>query len=110
MNPNLVEIQGTLEADGRLILDEKPTLPPGRVRVALEAIRGDVENGADVLTVLNRIRANQMTRGHVARTREQIDAAIETMRGEDEERMQAKEHLQNECRQTRRQRSSAKNP
>ena len=33
-----IEIEGTLEADGRLILDEKPALPPGRVRVALRPL------------------------------------------------------------------------
>jgi hypothetical protein len=38
MIANTIEINGTLQADGRLILDEKPALPPGRVRVALRAL------------------------------------------------------------------------
>ena len=38
MIANTIEIEGTLQADGRLILDEKPALPPGRVRVSLQAI------------------------------------------------------------------------
>ena len=33
-----VEIEGTLDADGRLILDERPALPPGRVSVALRTL------------------------------------------------------------------------
>jgi hypothetical protein len=38
MIANTVEIDGTLQADGKLILDEKPALRPGRVRVALRAL------------------------------------------------------------------------
>jgi hypothetical protein len=93
MIANTVEIEGTLQADGQLILDEKPALPPGRVRVALQAINNEAESAADVLAVLHRIRADQKARGHVSRTREEIDAAIDAMRGEDEERMQAIERL-----------------
>jgi hypothetical protein len=32
-----IEMQGTLQADGTLVLDEKPSLPPGRVRVVLHS-------------------------------------------------------------------------
>jgi len=38
MIANTIEIEGTLQADGKLILDEKPAMPPGRVRVALQAL------------------------------------------------------------------------
>jgi hypothetical protein len=38
MIANAIEIEGTLQADGLLILDEKPAMPPGRVRVALRAL------------------------------------------------------------------------
>ena len=38
MIANTIEIEGTLQADGQLILDEKPALPPGRVRVTLQAL------------------------------------------------------------------------
>jgi len=38
MIANALELHGTLQADGRLILDEKPPLPPGRVRVALQPL------------------------------------------------------------------------
>ena len=64
-------------------------MPPGRVRVALQAIGNGIDPGSDVLTVLLGIRAAQTARGHAPRTREEIDAAIDAMRGEDEERMQA---------------------
>jgi hypothetical protein len=38
MIANAIELAGTLQADGKLILDEKPALPPGRVRVALQPL------------------------------------------------------------------------
>jgi hypothetical protein len=38
MITNTVEVAGTLQADGKLILDERPALPPGRVRVALQLL------------------------------------------------------------------------
>jgi hypothetical protein len=38
MIANTIQIEGTLRADGQLILDEKPALPPGRVRVAMQAL------------------------------------------------------------------------
>jgi hypothetical protein len=47
--------------------------------VALQAIN---DEAADVMAVLNRIHADQKARGHVSRTREEIDAAIDAMRGE----------------------------
>lgn len=107
MNPPAIEIEGTLQADGQLVLDEKPALPPGRVRVALQPIADEASGGADVLAVLLRIRADQKARGHVGRTRQAIDAALDAMRAEDDERMQAIEKLQQECQRTRRATSSS---
>lgn len=95
----IVELQGFLQADGTLVLDEKPNLPPGRVRVTVQP--SEVQGG-DVIEVLHRIHAEQAARGHVPRSREAIDADIAAMRQEDEERMQAIERLHEECERTRR--------
>ena len=35
-----IEVEGTLHSDGTLVLDEKPNVPPGRVRVALSPVAG----------------------------------------------------------------------
>ncbi len=35
MSLTVIVIQGTLQGDGTLVLDEKPNLPPGRVTVVL---------------------------------------------------------------------------
>src|SRR5689334_25421426 len=71
MSANTIEMKGTLQADGKLILDKKPALPPGRVRVALRAIENESAPGADVLVVLQRIRAAQDARSYVPRARAQ---------------------------------------
>jgi hypothetical protein len=38
MTTSVIEIQGTLREDGTLLLDEKLNLPPGRVKVTVQAI------------------------------------------------------------------------
>jgi hypothetical protein len=95
----IVEVEGTLRADGTLVLDAKPNLPPGRVRVTVQP----ADSPADVMEVLRRIRAEQVASGHVARSREQIDADIAAMRQEDEERMQGIERLHEEHQRAREQ-------
>jgi hypothetical protein len=92
-----VELEGTLGADGTLVLDQKLNLPPGRVRVTVQP----AEAPADVMEVLRRIRAEQAASGHVPRRREEIDADINAMRQEDEERMQGIERLHDECQRGR---------
>jgi hypothetical protein len=93
VNNPVVEVDGTLRPDGTVILDGRVNLPPGRVRVTLQL----AEASADVMEVLERIRAEQAACGHTPRSREQIDAGIAAMREEDEERMQGIEALHEEC-------------
>jgi hypothetical protein len=100
MTTKAVEIQGTLREDGTLVLDDKPNLPPGRVCVTLQPVD---PTQTDVWQVLERIWAGQRARGHVPRTREEIDAELETARQEDEERSQALERVHEECRRARQQ-------
>src|SRR5262245_54690834 len=97
MASNTVEVEGVLREDGTLVLDSRPELPPGRVRVALRPI----EARPDGIEVLRRIHEEQAAAGHVPRTREQIDADIAAMRQEDEERMQAIERLHEEYEEAR---------
>src|SRR5437764_2356923 len=105
MTVNAVAIQGTLREDGTLLLDEKPNLPSGRVKVTLEPVLDLTRT--DVWQVLERIWAGQRARGHVPRSREEIDAELEASRQEDEERMQALERIHQEGQQARQQRGSA---
>jgi hypothetical protein len=92
-----VEVQGTLRPDGTLILDRRPDLPPGRVRITMQPL----DDSTDVIEVLRRIHAEQAASGHVPRSREEIDADIAAMRDEDEERMKGIERLHDECQRLR---------
>jgi len=71
------------------MLDSKPNLPAGRVRVSMQMLT----EAPDVIMVLERIHAEQAASGHVPRSREDIDADIAAMRQEDEQAMRALERL-----------------
>jgi hypothetical protein len=74
-----VVVQGTLKPDGTLELNQPVNLPPGEVRVIVQAMTHSSEN---VLTVLERIWAERKAKGMQGRSGEQIDADIRSMRDE----------------------------
>ena len=86
MISNAIEIQGTLREDGTLVLDHKPDLPPGRVKVIVQAIPDYTQT--DIWQFFERLWAEQRARGHIPRSKEEIDADLEAARQEDEERRQ----------------------
>ena len=108
MATNAIEIQGTLREDGTLVLDQKPDLPPGRVKVTVEPVPDYKQT--DIWQFFERLWAEQRARGHVPRTREDIDAELETARQEDEERMQELERIHEECERHRQQRAQSDQP
>jgi hypothetical protein len=108
MATTTVEIQGTLQADGTLVLDEKPNLPPGRVRVTVQPVLDYTQT--PIWQTLEQIHAKLRASGHVPRSAEEIDAEIAAMRQEDEERMQALERLHDECWRQRQQQSGSESP
>ena len=90
MTRNQVVLEGTVHADGTLELDERLPLPAGRVRVTVQPF--DVPESPDQArfwAMMERIWADQKARGHVPRTREEIDAEINQLRDEAEEEVQA---------------------
>jgi len=103
MTPTVVEVQGTLRADGTLVLKEKPNLPPGPVRVTVQTVVEPSIPHDDAISILQRIHADQKARGYVSPSKEEIDAEIAAMRQEDDERMQGIERLQEECQRSREQ-------
>jgi len=92
-----VEVEGTLQADGTVVLDSQPELPPGRVRVTLQPVVDYTQS--PVWKTLTKIWEGQMTRGHVPRSKEEIDADLAELRDEFEERMLAIEKIREECQQ-----------
>jgi hypothetical protein len=97
----VVDIVGTLQADGTLVLDEKPNMPPGRVCVTVRPLADLMQT--DIWQFFERVWAEQRARGHVPRSKEAIDADIAAARQEDEERMLEIERLQEECWRARQQ-------
>ncbi|HTU22959.1 MAG TPA: hypothetical protein VMG10_33280 [Gemmataceae bacterium] len=108
MTTNAIEIQGTLRDDGTLVLDDKPNLRPGRVKVTVEPMPDYMET--EIWQFFERLWAEQRARGHVPRTKEEIDAELEAARQEDEERMQELEKIQEECRRYRQQQGQSNGP
>jgi hypothetical protein len=100
MTPNAIEIQGTLREDGTLVLDEKPNLPPGRVKVVLQPAHLHEGDGNDAIAVLDRIHNAQARRGYAPRSVEEINADLADMR-DDDERCRMIEQIQEECRRER---------
>ena len=77
-----VVIQGILKSDGTLELSQPVNLPPGEVRVIVQAMTHASEN---VLAVLEDIWAERKAKGMQGRSREQVDADVQSMRDEWEE-------------------------
>jgi len=103
MSEMQIVVEGALQPDGTLVLDEKPNLPPGRVRVTMQAVPAPAGPEDGLLAVMQRIWAAQDARGHVPRTREEIDAEVNLLRDDAEEEMQAVERLYEECERAREQ-------
>ncbi len=97
-----VVVQGNLDAEGVVHLDETPNLPPGRVTVVL---RPEVPLSADdpFWQLLQEIWADQRARGHVPRRAEEVEAEREQVRQDWEQRMAEIDRIQEESRRLREQ-------
>jgi hypothetical protein len=100
MSRHQVEVRGTLRADGTLVLDEKPNLPPGPVRVVMQAIERPAQ-APGPWAVLEGIWAERRALGLEPRSAAEIDASLEAMREEWEDHQQALERTQEEARRGR---------
>src|SRR5271165_178758 len=100
MISHAVEVQGTLNPDGTLLLDTKPGLPPGRVRVMLQPVPDYTQT--EIWQFFERLWAEQAVQGHVPRSPEEIDADIAAARQEDEEYMLEIERIHEDCERQRR--------
>jgi hypothetical protein len=89
-----------VRADGSLELDDRVAMPEGRVLVTVRPV---VQPASDdpFWQRMEQIWAGQRARGHVPRTKEQIDADLRELRDDAEVEMQATERLHEECRRAR---------
>jgi|SRR5208282_3402319 hypothetical protein len=96
-------IEGTLQPDGSLLLDQKPTLLPGRVTVVLrQELEITLPTDDPFWQRMQAIWDAQNAAGHVPRTAEQIEADQREMRQEWDARQDEIELIQMESTRSRR--------
>jgi hypothetical protein len=92
MSTQQVNLHGQIRPDGTLQIEEKINLPPGPVNVTLETTK-QVKPRESTRQVLKEIAERQQATGRQPRTKEEIDAEIDAMRNEDEQRMREIEQI-----------------
>lgn len=103
MTLNEVVIEGTIQPDGTLVLDEPTKLPAGRVQVLVQSLPG-LPPGDPFWDMMQSIWAGQKARGFVPQSAERLEAERRETREQWEERLQAIEQLQRESHHLREQR------
>jgi hypothetical protein len=101
MTHDPIEVQGIVQADGTLVLDRRLELPAGPVRVTVQPVVASEANLSRFQAMMAQIWAGQKARGHVPRTKEEIDSETRQMREEAEEELQAAERLHEESQNAR---------
>lgn len=97
MNPHNIIIEGTVQSDGTLVLDEPTKLPAGRVQVIVQPL-SSLPQGDPFWDMMQSIWAGQKARGFVPRSAEQVEAERRETREHWEERLQGIERLREESR------------
>jgi hypothetical protein len=97
MKPVEVVVQGTVMEDGRLVLDENPNLPPGRVCAILRPVPSPAPPDETLTDTLRRIWAAQEARGYKGRPWSEIMADLDTLRDEWDEGRPLAVPRSNEC-------------
>jgi hypothetical protein len=95
-----VVVEGVLLPDGTLVLDRKPELPPGRVRVSVEPVEAGA--GTDLFFQnLQEIWERRRAAGLKPRGAEQVEADRRALNEEMAAELDQTARLQEECRQRR---------
>lgn len=84
MIPTRTEIDGTPRPDGTLVLDKKPNLPPGPVRVVLESRAAPAPAAEGLLDFVARVQRESLARGHRFLSDEELAAWIDELRADDD--------------------------
>jgi len=93
-------IEGTIQSDGTLVLDEPTKLPPGRVQVMVQTLP-KLAKGDPFWNMMKSIWAAQKARDYFARTAAEVEGERESNRNAWAERQQAIERTQEESRRLR---------
>jgi hypothetical protein len=82
MAKTVLETLGTVTPDGTLGLDQKVTVAPGRVRARVESVEPPAPVTETLVDFVDRTRRELEAAGHKFRSKEEIDAEINELRGE----------------------------
>jgi hypothetical protein len=87
MNVQAVTVEGTLQPDGTLQLDQKPNLSPGRVQVIVQPLPPPVpvRPQRGLVDVMDEIRASQLARGYHGRSPAEMKAEEAARQDENDE-------------------------
>ncbi len=89
MSLDQVTVEGILKPDGTLALDEKPSLPPGRVTVTVRQTPASPHRQRTLADVIDKIQRGQQARGYQGRSAEEIEAGLREGEEEYERKVQA---------------------
>jgi hypothetical protein len=84
MSHTQVEVGGTLQPDGTLVLDEKPNVPPGRVRVVVQAVSAPAPPQESLLEYVRRARRELEAMNYPFMNEEEVTAWVEELRADDD--------------------------
>jgi hypothetical protein len=93
MSTRTNELLGVVHPDGSLELTGKLTVPAGRVRVRVESLEPQPQPAESLIEFVQRTRRELEAAGHRFRTREEIDAELEELRGEWDDRLDQLDRL-----------------
>jgi hypothetical protein len=96
MSVTINEMLGVVGPDGTLELAEKLTVPPGRVRVRVESLEPTTAPTEGLVEFVDRTRRELEAAGHKFRTGEEIDAELQELRGEWDERLDELDRLRDQ--------------
>ncbi len=82
MSANPIVVTGTIGSDGNLDLDRKLNLAPGPVQLVVQSIP-ELPQKDSFWQTMQGIWDGQLARGHIPRTKEEIDAEINELRDDD---------------------------
>src|ERR1700722_17309798 len=102
MNTTETVLEGTIQPDGTLVLDEPTKLPAGRVQILVQPLP-NVPAGDPFWAMMKSIWAGQKARGHFPRSAEEVEAQRREIRESWDERQQEVERLREEPRRLREQ-------
>lgn len=85
MNPQPVTIEGTLQPDGTLQLDQKVNLSPGRVQVVVQPLPKAASGARTLAAVMDEIHASQQARGYTGRSVQEMQAEEKSRQEDDDD-------------------------